>query len=1750
MRCISIGRVCLGICLAGAAMLGIVPASAAVFVVSEQGRPACVITVGDAAPEVRLVLADDLARWLRQITGAAVPVRADADARRIVLALADEAPEGAPVEGLADLGPEGFVVRSTERRLWLLARTDLGLQHAVYALLEHVGCRWFFPDPVWTVVPTTPDLTVDVRLRAAPAFRFRRIWYGWGHRTKTLREDHEAWYRHNRQLGGFRTDCGHAYERYVPRRLFNEHPEWFALVDGKRKPAQLCVTHPEVQRRVIDGVLAAFRKDPSRTMCSVEPNDGGGYCRCERCRALGSPSDGVFHLANVVAKAVRERYPDKWVGLYAYAHHSEPPDFPIEPGVYVQVTTGFRYTDMSFDEQVRTFRQRGATLGVYDYFSVYPWDYDMPGRAKAGRVYQLADAVRRYRDLGLTTYDAESSCNWGPNGLGYWMASHLMWDPDRDPEALVTDFCTRAFGRGAGPMRRMYERWAKGRRFSPRGLRLALLDLGEARHLARDDGDAGVRARLDRVAMYLHWLRLWTEYDRAARWNQWNKLVVASPREIIERARRVVTYAGRLTDTGLIHVHPMLHTDWFKRRFAALGRIDGFDFAETDAWKTARTDIPTAEEAARVFGNDLACTADWPAVEIDGRTFSRDLVPLAERAPDAVRAWGDVSRSPLGVEDGVHYITGRKGETLRLPYTPFDKGHTVDCHWTLTRVGAAAPAAEGDVKAPKGEAAAVEVTLPSGGLFAFDPGTDYWKAAEIGFGPRPLVVWAGRADAPGEPKRTPLRLWRPRAGQPLYFFVPKGTRHFVVGIASGGDPFTKLLLRAPPSAETAGDAAAGDAAARQAASPTPVLADERVLAGDQVAVSVPAGADGAVWSLSLDSLRCVVELYDVPPYLARRPADLLVPADALGAGRPAADGSAAPVPAPSPVPGTQETSDAPSTAPAVTLAEGRRARQAVIVAAGASEATRAAAAELAEVLGRIASAPFEVRPGDGTQGIAVGVAGDFPAVRHGVRFDPDDPFRRDDYLLRTHAGGVYVIGAGETAVGLAVWDLLHRLGYRLYFLTDTWEIVPDRPDLRIAVDTVGRPDFVTRAAPRGAPWSDRDLWDRWRRRNRVISSFTLHTGHSYGGIIRANREAFAAHPEFYALVDGERRLAGQTDGRGNIKFCISNPGLRRLVADHAVRTVKADPDRDSISMDPSDGGHWCECAKCKAMGSVSDRVVRLAGEVAEAINGLRLGPKYVGIYAYSQHSPPPHVKVPPRVIVSIATSFIRGGYTLEELIEGWSARGATLGIRDYHDVFTWSHDLPRKARGGDLAYLREKIPYFYRHGARFMNSENADSWGANGLGYWITPRLLWDVAAAGRIDDLVEDFLDHAFGPAKAPMRRFYHLLNRDKTIRSSEDVVARMYRCLDEARGRTDDAAVLRRLDDLILYTRYLELYYDYRAAEGDARQQGFERLWRHVYRIRDRRMVSTRAICQRDRFRDDAVRVPEAAAWDVPEEKNPWKSGRPFAADEIAAILAAGIEANEPTRLDVKAVAYSEDLVPAAPLNLPEVEPTPRPERFRGRHRVWTWLAGDPAKAPGDQAAGGHRLALQVTGGLIAHYRDRGHVRIALHAAGDEAAPERVDHDESVPPDGQPRKVLLRSPRTGLHVLAWRDGRDMTRLALPETVPLTFRSSLDDPLETVGRWSLYFYVPRGTRTVGGYATHPSGRLVDARGRTALAFDGMDRAGYFSVAVPEGQDGRLWKFEHCAGSRMLMTVPPYLAARPADLLLPREVVAADAPDR
>ncbi len=213
------------------------------------------------------------------------------------------------------------------------------------------------------------------------------------------------------------------------------------------------------------------------------------------------------------------------------------------------------------------------------------------------------------------------------------------------------------------------------------------------------------------------------------------------------------------------------------------------------------------------------------------------------------------------------------------------------------------------------------------------------------------------------------------------------------------------------------------------------------------------------------------------------------------------------------------------------------------------------------------------------------------------------------------------------------------------------------------------------------------------------------------------------------------------------------------------------------SIEPSDGGGWCECEACRPIGSPTDKALTLANEISAWLERHAPG-KYVAMYAYNYHSPP-NSRARPRVIVNVATGFIKGAYSVDDLILGWKARGVRqFGIREYYSVNAWDRDLPGAARAAELDYITGTIPHFYRLGARFINAEASDNWGPNGLGYYIATRIMWDVTEAERVDELVADFINNAFGRAGEAMAKFYRLITGPPLL-MSRHLIGRMCRLL-----------------------------------------------------------------------------------------------------------------------------------------------------------------------------------------------------------------------------------------------------------------------------------------------------------------------------------------------------------------------------------
>jgi hypothetical protein len=138
--------------------------------------------------------AQDLAQWLREMTGAQFPIVADSSAlipTEISIGRTNRLAQANLPEAGAELGDEGYAIATLDKRMFLTGGRKRGPINAVYALLEEdLGCRWYAGSEAR--IPKQPTLQFNpVVRRFVPTLRIRDPYYtdafdaAWSLRNRT-----------------------------------------------------------------------------------------------------------------------------------------------------------------------------------------------------------------------------------------------------------------------------------------------------------------------------------------------------------------------------------------------------------------------------------------------------------------------------------------------------------------------------------------------------------------------------------------------------------------------------------------------------------------------------------------------------------------------------------------------------------------------------------------------------------------------------------------------------------------------------------------------------------------------------------------------------------------------------------------------------------------------------------------------------------------------------------------------------------------------------------------------------------------------------------------------------------------------------------------------------------------------------------------------------------------------------------------------------------------------------------------------------------------------------------------------------------------------------------------------------------------------------------------------------------------------------------------------------------------------------
>ncbi len=687
--------------------------------------------------------------------------------------------------GLPDvkLEREEFLLRSRNGSVFLVAETEVGLSHAIYALLEKLGCRWYFPGELWEVIPDVPQLTIEVDEIQRPDFPDVRLCvFVYANKSRVIRQDTSDWNRRNRMTNYLNASTSHVWCGIDTEQDFAQHPEWFGLTaypDGvrARKPWKPCYSHPDVLARGIQYARDYFRKSPTAAMVPVTPPDDPGFCECERClkRAkvttttlkldtlfgrneqredVSIPSENVYRFANDIARVVAREFPGKLVGVGAYSGYAHPPSFPLEPNVYVSVTSGYRRTPLTPDRQIAEFGRKSERLAIYEYYDVINWDFDQPGRPRASQLDYLAGSTRFYREQGATGLKGEASNNWGVAGLGYYALSKLMWDSRRDVRELEREFYRLAFGPAAPHIERFYRRWEVDNEVTPRSLAGAFRDLQAA--AASVAGQEPYCTRVDRLRMYAHFLnsQLIKSRPRAeevARWKQ-----TYGEEGAKRRLHEFGDLVSRLMNTGMIQSYA----------FNEFIELAGKELGTDTAMYRQPGVIPTAAEVEEWFQRDLATLPAPTKSEPEWRLFGRELVPLSTPSTKASR--------PINAgrfSSATMHVWAQQGDAVRFDFRLGDfRAGVSDEVLSVQYISRLAFQADQSMSARKADktklTSQVQFVAEETGFYQIN-----WQNASLTSSTHPFVM-----------KGNDFRWDR---GQ-MYFFVPRGTQRFEIRMTSGG----------------------------------------------------------------------------------------------------------------------------------------------------------------------------------------------------------------------------------------------------------------------------------------------------------------------------------------------------------------------------------------------------------------------------------------------------------------------------------------------------------------------------------------------------------------------------------------------------------------------------------------------------------------------------------------------------------------------------------------------------------------------------------------------------------------------------------------------------------------------------------------------------------------------------------------------------------------------------------------------------
>ena len=459
-------------------------------ILATKGRSDWKIVLRSDASGPEALAAGELAKYIRMIAGVDLPVIKGSFAGAHTIAIDSAA-------GVLD----GFDLTITADRITIHGHTSRGALYGAYQLLEEVGCRWYYPGSLGEVVPTATTLGVAPKTaRQIASFRERSVMVAYPFYYDRFEEWIDVlakqrinnlviygqsldWWKSTRvrflpllQARNMILEFGgHFLPAFVPRDLFQSHPEYFRMNDqGQRtNDYNFCLNSGAVEV-LRTGVRNHFTQLPEITYFHMWADDlsGGGWCHCPKCRNV-SPADQNLMAMKAVAGVLAEVNPKASLALLTYHDSASVPGQAPPSNLFLFHAPRERCYRHAFndpacrrnrEEYWKDWRDLHAMFSQTAPNTIHEFNYYTDGlldrEMQPPQLGTVPADARYFRSVGLPVYQNLMVCfrDWHSPPFSLVLFAQAAWNADVKGDEALEDYCRHYYGQALARMMTDYYR--------------------------------------------------------------------------------------------------------------------------------------------------------------------------------------------------------------------------------------------------------------------------------------------------------------------------------------------------------------------------------------------------------------------------------------------------------------------------------------------------------------------------------------------------------------------------------------------------------------------------------------------------------------------------------------------------------------------------------------------------------------------------------------------------------------------------------------------------------------------------------------------------------------------------------------------------------------------------------------------------------------------------------------------------------------------------------------------------------------------------------------------------------------------------------------------------------------------------------------------------------------------------------------------------------------------------------------------